>query len=66
MSADVERVRAAIAPWYVGDDLIARIMAETLLIAAEALRGPAIGFVDHLEVADWLTARAQETTDDIA
>jgi hypothetical protein len=40
-------------------------MRETLLIAAEALRSPAIGFVDHLDVADWLTARAQETTNGI-
>jgi hypothetical protein len=41
----------------------AAAMRETRLIDAEALRGPAIGFVDHLDVADWLTARAKETTD---
>lgn len=34
------------------------VMAETRLIDAEALRGPAIGFLDHLDVANWLTARA--------
>ena len=44
---------------FIGADELAdatAAMAETRLIDAEALRGPAIGFVDHLDVADWLTA----------
>ena len=40
--------------------IAAAAMRETRLIDAEALQGPAIGFVDHLDVADWLTARAHE------
>jgi hypothetical protein len=38
-------------------------MSATRRIDAAALRGPAIGFVDHLEVADWLEARAKEVCD---
>jgi hypothetical protein len=82
MSAEVERVaRAVQQAFYEGggyDGMAAAAMTETLLIAAEALRKVAqtTPYEDAahnqtrtmlLDVAaNWLTARAQETTDGIA
>jgi hypothetical protein len=75
MQDDVERVARAIfesdgqswsevgtaKSWYL--DAARAAMAATREIDAEALRKPAIGFVDHLDVADWLQQRAKDVTD---